>query len=486
MPIIDNPLTALNLRKMVHLILVPVFLMSGTLLCGTLIYTLGTHLRQAMTEDSVRTATQFAATAFPVEKIAAIQPELTIGTPYHSLVVQLKWARKMMPKARSVYILQRSNNLAGWKYIASTNTFDTGDVLDINVDGKIDPSEEPPMLGTPYLRDNFPMMLSDAFQKGTLKEHVAVFQSGSLIFAYAPMRNSKGEIEMLLGADAHIQQWTIFSARVFLLMAGIMVLGLFLIQSASVILRKKNISMEKQMDAERLALMELATHQLGAPLATFRWWLELVKDPEISETIEKEAVVEQVGDAVNRLDGIVKALSNATKVGLGQVKLEEQVLGSLKHIILRAVQEVTPRLKTQCLQIRVLYDDSIGPVKVDSQQFFDVVKEVIDNAISFSPANTVITVQVGKRKNMCQVDVSDQGYGIPEDDMHRVTEKFFRARNASKYKPVGNGMGLFIVKGIIEKHGGRMSIVSREGKGTTVSFTLRLATKKESEEELLA
>lgn len=229
----------------------------------------------------------------------------------------------------------------------------------------------------------------------------------------------------------------------------------------------------KRLDSERMALMELATHQLGAPLASLRWWLEMLKDPGVSEK-DKAEMFQEIETALLRMDTIVSSLTHAQNIDLKELSSQFDHLSTLRFLVYDAVYDFSNDVKMKELKIVVEIDPQMPPLKVDPVQVGDVLRELIENAIGFSPAKSVLTVIVttDRSKKVVQVEVRDQGIGIPAAEQSRIFEKMFRASNASSVKPVGNGLGLHNVKAMIEEQGGEMWVKSREGRGTSVFFTL--------------
>jgi signal transduction histidine kinase len=111
----------------------------------------------------------------------------------------------------------------------------------------------------------------------------------------------------------------------------------------------------------------------------------------------------------------------------------------------------------------------------DAERLHSAFQNLIDNAIKYSRAGGVIAVTAEVSGQMLRVNVADQGIGIPEEQKGHVFERFFRARNAVKAENGGTGLGLFIVKKIIEDHGGNIRFTTRENVGTT--FTVELPMK---------
>ena len=107
-----------------------------------------------------------------------------------------------------------------------------------------------------------------------------------------------------------------------------------------------------------------------------------------------------------------------------------------------------------------------------------VMENLLSNALKFSPQGGKITVFLEQTEGKVKISVSDTGMGIPKKDLPHIFEKFYRADNASTQAVGGTGLGLTIVKYIIESHGGKISAESKLGRGSTLSFTLPRRTSK--------
>jgi len=111
-------------------------------------------------------------------------------------------------------------------------------------------------------------------------------------------------------------------------------------------------------------------------------------------------------------------------------------------------------------------------VYADSEKLSIALTNLIDNAVKYTPGGGRVRLTLRRENDFAVLSVSDNGVGIPKADWHRVFSKFFRASNVIRMETEGTGLGLFIVKNIIKRHGGEISFVSEEGQGTTFTFTL--------------
>ena len=114
-------------------------------------------------------------------------------------------------------------------------------------------------------------------------------------------------------------------------------------------------------------------------------------------------------------------------------------------------------------------------VFMDLGQMRAVLQNLLENAVRYTLPGGKIEIRFQVREKFLEISIKDDGIGILEEDEKNIFKRFFRARNAIKMETDGSGLGLFIAKGIIEKHGGKIWFESREGEGTTFSFTVPIS-----------
>ncbi|MFH0891541.1 MAG: ATP-binding protein [Candidatus Falkowbacteria bacterium] len=112
---------------------------------------------------------------------------------------------------------------------------------------------------------------------------------------------------------------------------------------------------------------------------------------------------------------------------------------------------------------------------MDKQKIGLVIENLLENAIKYTPEYGRIELDVEAGDHFLRVRVEDNGVGIPDKDQEKLFTKFFRAENVIRMQTEGSGLGLFIVRNIIKKHGGEITFVSHEGKGTKFVFTLPIS-----------
>jgi signal transduction histidine kinase len=128
-------------------------------------------------------------------------------------------------------------------------------------------------------------------------------------------------------------------------------------------------------------------------------------------------------------------------------------------------------------EIALIYKEEL-PEQVtaigDPRRCEQVLENLISNALKFSEPGAAVVVKSSMVEDQWHVQVSDQGIGVPEAEIPKLFERFYRATNANNAQIQGTGLGLYICKAIVEGHGGQIQITSREGEGTTASFTIPL------------
>lgn len=328
--------------------------------------------------------------------------------------------------------------------------------------------------GTVDFEDPFPLRWKDV--EALAAPRGPVDSSGALLMAYGTVRASDGSVVAIVSALSDANPPLRFWVLLLLPAALWWLVGIAIARFFQKFIIKERSQMMLQIDSDKSALLELTSHQLGAPLATFRWWLELLRHPEDESGMTREQIAEQVGAAVDRMSSVLDSMHEAGVVNVGDAG-KQQTLASLRHVIEKAVVEARVSAKRRGQTITCAIQDNAHPVRIDARKFFSVIQELLDNGMSYSPDNTVIDVKVTSGSDGATIEIADHGYGISSADLPRIFQKFSRGSEASLHKPIGSGLGLFISKGIIESAGGTMDMKSRQGAGTT--FTIFLPYAKE-------
>jgi two-component system sensor histidine kinase SenX3 len=180
-----------------------------------------------------------------------------------------------------------------------------------------------------------------------------------------------------------------------------------------------------------------------------------------------------------RLTDLVQEIIQLSRVQDSDPLKEPQLLSS-DDIIKEALDQC--RTTADSRQITLTFQDSEdGALLGDRDQLTMAIHNLIENAINYSPAETKVAVSTSIENKIITISVADQGIGIPEAEVERIFERFYRVDPARSRETGGTGLGLSIVKHIITKHGGEISVWSSENVGST--FSIRLPIQSQNEDD---
>ncbi len=221
-------------------------------------------------------------------------------------------------------------------------------------------------------------------------------------------------------------------------------------------------------------VMDVAIHQLKTPLVGIKWSLKMVLDGNAGPlSSEQRALLERCFDENEKIIQTIDGLLYADKIE--SKKYRYTFLDAyIPDLIAAKIAELVPNAESKKITIKTDVADNLPNISIDTEKILVVLQNLIENSIRYTGTGGVIKVSARNGGDFITLSVEDNGAGIPQIEQDRIFNKFFRAQNAVKIDPNGSGLGLYIAKEIIEKHGGKIWFESREGRGTKVCFTLPL------------
>ena len=220
------------------------------------------------------------------------------------------------------------------------------------------------------------------------------------------------------------------------------------------------------------------SHELKTPIGA----LSLLSEAVLGAKDDAEAVsrfAERMQVESKRLTGLVQEIIQLSRVQDSDPLKEAQLLSS-DDIIKEALDQC--RTTADSRQITLIFQDSEDAMILgDREQLTMAIHNLIENAINYSPADTKVAVSTTVENGIITISVADQGIGIPEAEVERIFERFYRVDPARSRETGGTGLGLSIVKHIITKHGGEISVWSSENVGST--FSIRLPIQSQNEDD---
>jgi PAS domain S-box-containing protein len=226
----------------------------------------------------------------------------------------------------------------------------------------------------------------------------------------------------------------------------------------------------KDLSTSKSEFVSMASHEMRTPLAGIIGLTQtlLSKDIDLSEQ-EKIRFLQIIESEGNRLSMLLSELLDLTKIETGTTEFNPVQMDVIQMI--NETTRVLPLPSTIELKIDAPRDHTIS-VKADYDRIKQVLVNLLENAVRYSKESGTITVSVREQDHEVSIAVSDTGPGIKKEDIPKVFDKFFRSKTARKITRKGTGLGLTIAKNIVEAHGGKIWVQSREGQGSTFIFSL--------------
>lgn len=229
---------------------------------------------------------------------------------------------------------------------------------------------------------------------------------------------------------------------------------------------------DRESRDERDEFVSLAAHELRSPLTTVKGYAQLLlraarKDPGASGNTQRALMA--IEQQATRMSDMVAELLDASRIARGSFEVHPRLV-VLDAIVRRAVDQHQSGLDRHQISLETEAAGLVG--RWDGGRVEQVIRDLLDNALRFSPNGGAVRVHVSRVGDMARVSVSDTGIGVAADELDRVFELYYRGRDAQRRNLSGLGLGLFVSRVIAERMGGRLWLESGAGTGST--FTLEL------------
>jgi two-component system sensor histidine kinase KdpD len=220
------------------------------------------------------------------------------------------------------------------------------------------------------------------------------------------------------------------------------------------------------------ALLNSISHDLRTPLVSITGTLSSLRDNDaFFDAAARRDLLDGAYGEAERLNRLVGNLLDMSRLESGSLTLKQE-LYDVQEVIGVARSQLRERLHGR--EVVIHLPEDLPLVSIDLSLFAQVIVNLLDNAVKYSEPDTPIEICARQDKDIFEIEIADHGVGIPEEEIPRIFEKFYRARGASNYG--GSGLGLSICQGIVEAHGGTIHAENREGGGTC--FIIRLPLKQ--------
>ncbi len=226
----------------------------------------------------------------------------------------------------------------------------------------------------------------------------------------------------------------------------------------------------KKLEKIRVDFVANVTHEIRTPLTAIIGYLETIKDGAINNVDETKKFIEISLKQAQRLNRLVEDLLIISNIEMKETKLNLEDISlnaSMNNVI--SLMEAKAKLKNITIQNNMR--ENMAPVKADRDRLAQIFVNVLDNAVKFTPEGGTVVISEDETGDHNVISVSDTGIGVPQDEIGRLGERFYRVDRSRSRELGGTGLGLSIVKHLMMAHGGKMEIESTFGRGTKVSLS---------------
>jgi len=233
----------------------------------------------------------------------------------------------------------------------------------------------------------------------------------------------------------------------------------------------RDITERRRLEQMRTEFVANVSHELRTPLTSIRGFLETLLDGAVEDPLTARRFLEIMVMETNRLTRLIDDLLQLSRLEDRRTVLRHERV-DMATVVGRVVDIFQTRAQEKGVELGVEVEAHLPPVSGDPDMLAQVLVNLVDNAVKYTPEGGRITIRAGVVGGRLRVSVADTGVGIPEESLSRVFERFYRVDKARAREQGGTGLGLAIVKHIVEAHGGRVWAQSEVGRGSTFTFEL--------------
>ena len=228
----------------------------------------------------------------------------------------------------------------------------------------------------------------------------------------------------------------------------------------------------RQVETSRREFISNVSHELRTPLSSIKAMAETLEDGGLNDPSINADFVQRIHIEADRMTTLVNDLLELTSLQSGQADMKAQQV-DIASVIREEGSRYVQVAEGLGIEARVSLPEDLPKVVAQEDRMRQVVRNLLDNALKFTPENGRIDISASTNHDVVEVRVSDNGLGIPSESLPHIFERFYKVERSRRNE--GSGLGLAIVKNIVQAYGGEVSVESHEGEGSTFSFTLSVA-----------
>lgn len=236
-----------------------------------------------------------------------------------------------------------------------------------------------------------------------------------------------------------------------------------------------NIQREQEVEAVKSDFISIVSHELRTPLTAIKGFLSMLVQKDFGPLTDRQLYfMERVYQTNQRMIHLVEDLLDASYIESGKIKLKIAPT-AVEPLINDVVAELASKGFERQIMLKINRKHKLPLVLADEVRLRQILVNLVDNAIKYSLPKSEVSIDFKAQGNELVISVKDEGVGITPAHLERLFQKFGRIYNPMSVQAGGTGLGLYIVKNLVESHGGKIWVSSREGKGSRFSFTLPIA-----------
>jgi two-component system, OmpR family, phosphate regulon sensor histidine kinase PhoR len=245
----------------------------------------------------------------------------------------------------------------------------------------------------------------------------------------------------------------------------------------------RDITEEKLLERSKSELVAVASHQLRTPLTVTKGNTEMLLDGSLGDlSDEQREVISQTSESNEQLITLVNQMLDITRIEKDGLAMDLENVSTDK-ILQKVIRDILSFAEKNNVSIKYSKQGEIPEISGNKERLYQVFQNLVENAIKYCKNDKdkvcPVTVSTSSSGGFVNIEIADRGIGVPKQEQEKIFERFYRASNAVRFKSSGTGLGLYIVKSVIENLGGNVRFESEEGKGTTFFISLPVAIEND-------
>ncbi|MBL1211909.1 MAG: response regulator [Ignavibacteriae bacterium] len=241
---------------------------------------------------------------------------------------------------------------------------------------------------------------------------------------------------------------------------------------AGVVIVIKNITEFKKIELLKSQFVSMVAHELKTPIAAVQGFLKIILDDQLN--IDREKQKEYLQRSTVRLEGLLTLVNDLLDISRMEIKSKKRDIEELdvKEIFDSTLQFLEIEIKKKGIIVELNIEEEIPPLKADQNEITRLLTNILSNAIKYNKSNGTINIEVQTNNNYFLIDIADTGIGLTPEEKEKLFLEFYRAKNENTRNVSGTGLGLTIVKRIIDSYHGKITVDSTYGEGTIFKIQL--------------